>query len=176
MKKNKAIVFDRDGTINFRIVGDYVKKVEEFRFLPDFLEFFDFVKDKDYVLLVATNQQGIGKKLMTPNMLAKVHQHMQHELMRKFKRNFDDIFHCPRLASENPSCRKPNPGMLEQAVNFFSLRPAESWMIGDGPADVLSGQAAGFKTALLVPDFEKIKVNPDLRVKNFRELKEKVSF
>ncbi len=176
MKKNKAIVFDRDGTINFRIVGDYVKKVEEFRFLPDFLEFFDYVKDKDYVLLVATNQQGIGKKVMTPNMLGKVHQYMQHELTRLFKRNFDDIFHCPRLASENPRCRKPNPGMLEQAVDFFSLDPAKSWMIGDGSADVLAGQAVGFNTALLVPDFAKIKVNPKVRVKNFPELKEKVSF
>ncbi len=113
---NKAIFFDRDGIVNYRPVGDYVKSPQEFRFLPDFLEFFVFIKKNNYLAIVITNQQGIGKGLMTDEDLSIIHLKMQEDLFNITGYNFDDIYYCPDLALTPSQRRKPNPGMILEAV------------------------------------------------------------
>jgi D-glycero-D-manno-heptose 1,7-bisphosphate phosphatase len=162
----KAVFFDRDGTVNIRIAGDYIKRKEEFKFIPDFIPFFKFIKEKGFLAVLVTNQQGIGKGKMTIQELNEVHEFMQNEMIKACGFCFDDIDFCQDLASTNSFRRKPNPGMILEAEEKWNIDPKLSWMIGDKPQDVIAGKRAGTKTLLLgfynkskVPEADYIKFN-----------------
>jgi D-glycero-D-manno-heptose 1,7-bisphosphate phosphatase len=148
-EKIKAVFFDRDGVVNLRIIRDYIKTPAEFHFMPDFLKFFPKIRKKGYKTFVATNQQGVGKGVMTESQLIEVFEFMQSELRKKFHYAFDDIFFCTELAENGSFYRKPNPGMLLEAIEKWNIDPAQSWMIGDSPSDVIAGKKAGLKTILI---------------------------
>ena len=170
--KLKAIFLDRDGVVNQRIVGDYIKYVDEFIFKDDFLDIYDYISDKDLITLLATNQQGIGKGLMNEEMLSKVHDHMQTELQKRFNKNFDKIYFCPDLAKFNSYCRKPNPGMIIQGLEEFNIQPSEAIMVGDSISDVIAGKSAGL-TTYLIGDYKKEKIpEADFIFKDLYELKQ----
>ncbi len=145
----KAIFFDRDGVVNIRIVGEYITKPDEFKFWPDFVRLFKKVKEKGYLAIIITNQQGIGKGLMTSEQLAKTHDFMQQELKKVTAYKFDDIFFCSALAKENHPNRKPNPGMLLEAAEKYDIDLKNSYFIGDSPSDVIAGYRAGCKTIMI---------------------------
>lgn len=147
--KRQAVFFDRDGVINFRIYKYYISKYEEFALMQDFLALFDFLKDKGCLLIVITNQQGIGKGVMTESQLAEVHNGMQEELMSKFGRQFDDILFCPDLSHTGSRRRKPEPGMLLEAAEKWNIDLGMSWMIGDRKSDMKAGKRAGCNTILV---------------------------
>lgn len=145
----KAIFFDRDGVVNHRIVGDYVKFPEEFVFSDGFFEFFSLVKSKGFLAILVTNQQGIGKGLMTAEQLQAVHNFMINELLEKTGFAFDAIYFCPDLAGVDSNRRKPKPGMFEEAIAEFGINAEQSWTIGDSRSDVQAGKAVGTGTILL---------------------------
>jgi D-glycero-D-manno-heptose 1,7-bisphosphate phosphatase len=147
--KRKVIFFDRDGTVNYRIVGDYIKDVKEFQFIDDFLKVFIELKNSGYLVILVTNQQGIGKKLMKTENLNKVHDYMQNTLIEKYGFGFDDIFFCTDLAESGSFNRKPNPGMLLDAIKKWDVDIENSWMIGDSTKDSIAGKAAGLNTILV---------------------------
>lgn len=146
--KRKAIFFDRDGIVNERIIGDYVKKTDDFKLIDDFVEIFSCI-GSDYLKILVTNQQGIGKGLMTEDDLAVVHEYMQIMLLEKTGKRFDDIFYCPELAGNGSKCRKPAPGMLLEAIRKWNIDIAQSWMIGDSLSDYGAGNNAGVRTILI---------------------------
>lgn len=150
--KRKAFFFDRDGVVNKRIIGGYVTNPKKMIFLPHFFEIFSLVKSAGFLTILVTNQQGIGKGLMTETQLAKVHEFMQSELKRNCKAGFDDIYYCPGLKKFEPPCRKPRPGMLLKAAGKWDIELGKSWMLGDSPSDAAAGKKAGANT-ILVGDF-----------------------
>ena len=147
----KAIFFDRDGVVNFRIVKEYIKSPNDFKFLNDFIKFFKKIKEQGYLAILITNQQGIGKGLMSKNELESVHNYMQTELIKQTGYNFDDIFYSAELAETNSYRRKPNPGMIIEAKEKLKIDMGNSWMIGDRNSDVTAGKRAGLRTILLKP-------------------------
>lgn len=163
---NKAFFFDRDGIVNRRKIGDYVYSIEEFEFLPEFFPLFKTVKKAGYVAILITNQQGIGKGLMTENTLHEIHNFMQHELLKETEFQFDDIYYCGDLASANSFKRKPQPGMILEAIEKWEIDPTESWMVGDSKSDAQAGKAAGVKT-ILIGDF--LQEDADYVFKNLGE-------
>lgn len=148
-KQKQAVFFDRDGVINFRIYKYYISEYKEFVFIDDFLALFDYLKDKDCLLIIITNQQGIGKGIMTEIQLAELHGKMQDELENRFGRRFDDILFCPDLTHTGSKRRKPEPGMLLEAAEKWGISLEHSWMIGDRKSDVIAGKRAGCKTILV---------------------------
>ncbi len=151
--KRKAFFFDRDGIVNVRIMGGYVTRVEEFVFLPDFFEVFRRVKEAGYLAVLITNQQGVGKGIMSEQALHDVHEYMQSGLVRATGFSFDDIFYCPDLASVEYSCRKPSPRMLLNAAERHTIDIEQSWMLGDTLSDARAARAAGVG-AILIGDFD----------------------
>jgi len=145
----KAVFFDRDGIVNIRIVGDYVKKIEEFTFIEDFFELFSIVKKLGYLAILVTNQQGIGKGLMTSDDLEQVHNFMNERLFERTNFKFDAIYYCPDLAQSGSIRRKPNPGMFYEAIERFGIDTANSWTIGDSITDIEAGKEVGTKTILV---------------------------
>jgi len=160
-RKRRAVFFDRDGIINYRPVSDYVKHVEEFHFIPDFFDFFIKVKNLGYLAIIISNQQGIGKGLMSESDLHKIHSFMQKKVKEVTGHMFDDIYFCPELESVGSPHRKPNPGMILEAVEKWNIDIQDSWMIGDSINDIKAGINAGVKT-IFIGDYKIAdKFNPD---------------
>lgn len=100
------------------------------------------IKEKDYLVVVVTNQRGIARGLMTEEDLEEIHQKMQKEL-KKHGAQVDDIFYCPHNISGNCNCRKPEPGMLIEAQKKWDIDFAQSYIIGDSESDIEAGQQIG---------------------------------
>lgn len=146
-----GLLLDRDGIINKRIIGGYVRRPEEFLLLSDIIPVLDAAREANMIIAVITNQQGVGKGLMTERDLDIVHEEMKRQLQNE-GHTLDAIYHCTDLASAGSWRRKPNPGMIEEAIADFQLIASRSWMIGDSLTDAQAGRAAGLQTAL-VGDF-----------------------
>lgn len=144
-----ALFLDRDGVINERIVGGYVRTPAEFVLLPDVLPILRAAQTSGRVLVLITNQQGVGKGLMTNEDLTRVHEHMQHVLQDRLGFGLDAIYACTSLASANDPRRKPSPGMLLEAIRDLDLDPAASVFLGDSVSDAQAGRAAGIRTVLV---------------------------
>lgn len=144
--KTWTLFLDRDGVINERIVGSYVKHTEEFIFLPgvpDTIAGFSQIFGR---IIVVTNQQGIGKGYMTECNLSEVHDYMRNQI-ESAGGKFDAILHAPQLAVENSSFRKPEPGMGLQAKELFpEIDFAKSIMVGDSDSDIAFGKNLGMIT------------------------------
>lgn len=131
-----TLFLDRDGVINERIPGDYVKTIEEFKFLPGVLEALAQLSAIFKHIVIVTNQQGIGKGAMTEAQLQMIHAHLLNEAGLSGGR-IDAIFHCSGRAEDNPPCRKPNTGMADDAKRRFpEIDFKKSLMIGDSETDM----------------------------------------
>ena len=158
-----SLFLDRDGVINQRIPGDYVKRWEEFVFLPGVLEVWPVLAQLFPHHFIVTNQQGNAKGLMTPAHLDVVHAKLEEEVKAVGGRLARAYF-CPELAGLNPPCRKPNIGMAEWARRDFpAVQFSKSIMVGDSISDMQFGWTAGMKTVFITTkegEFEKLQVLP----------------
>lgn len=174
-KLNKAVFFDRDGIINKRIVGDYIRKPSQFIFIDGFFDLFSYIKKAGFLAFVVTNQQGIGKGLMTEDELNVLHQYLQRSLKMETGYIFDDIYYAPYLETENHPNRKPSPGMLLEAIEKYNINRAETYMLGDMSSDIKAGKSAGVKTIFVgekyVNHFDE-NCTPDFIAKNLKEVLE----
>ncbi|MCO6465946.1 MAG: HAD family hydrolase [Bradyrhizobiaceae bacterium] len=145
----KALFLDRDGIINKRLVDEYVRSPQEFEFIPDVLPIVAIAQDHGFLCILISNQQGVGKGLMTDVDLDAVTEHMQQTLESAGVRRLDAVYYCTDLASSNSPNRKPAPGMLLQAIDAYGIDAHSSWFLGDSITDAEAGKAAGVRTALV---------------------------
>lgn len=139
------LFIDRDGVINRRIMNGYVTRWEDFSFLPGVLEALSLATEIFDNIFVVTNQQGIGKGLMTIDDLTIIHSNMCQAIEAGGGR-IDEVFFCPSLASDNDPNRKPSIGMALQAKEAFPhINFQQSWMIGDTFSDLQFAHNAGMK-------------------------------
>ncbi len=152
-----TLFLDRDGVINRRLPGEYVRNWAEFEWLPGEPEAIAALNKIFTRTIVVTNQQGIGKGLMTEDNLQSVHQQMQMEL-ESVGGHFDLILHCPDLRTKPNNCRKPNPTMaLEAQRQFAEIRFEHSLMVGDSVSDLRFGKNLGMATVLITTNPEEIQ-------------------
>lgn len=156
-----TLFLDRDGVINVRIIDGYVTKIEEFEFLPGVIEAFKIFKNKFNRIIVVTNQQGVGKGLMTEDDVKEVHDFMINEV-ENHDGKIDKVYFCPQLKSVPDNYRKPSPKMAYMAKEDFpEIDFSKSIMIGDMNSDVEFGKNAGMMT-VFIGDNE-LKLIPDGR-------------
>lgn len=164
-----TLFIDRDGVINTRIVDDYVKKPSEFEFIEGTIEAISIFSKIFHPVIVVTNQQGIGKGLMTEDDLFIIHKKMKKEVINGGGK-IDAVYHCPDLANSGSKNRKPEIGMALQALaDFPEIEFSKSIMIGDSISDMQFGKNAGMKT-IFVGDSEKAALNRDIIDYNFNSL------
>lgn len=157
--KSWTLFLDRDGVINVRLIDDYVKNLGEFEFLPGVLDAFTIFAEKFGRIIIVTNQQGVGKGLMTLQDVDKVHDFMVKEI-EKQKGRVDKIYVCPQMKSDPDNFRKPSPRMAYMAQHDFpEIDFNKSVMIGDSNSDIEFGKNAGMYT-ILIGD-EPVKCKPD---------------
>ena len=116
MHKLDTLFLDRDGVINVKLDGQYVKNTDEFEFIKGAQVAISKLSNIFNRIIVVTNQQGIAKGIMSDKDLDALHEYMLLEL-EKNGGVIDKIYYCPHLSSENCNCRKPNPGMIQQAID-----------------------------------------------------------
>ena len=146
MHKLDTLFLDRDGVINVKLEGQYVRNADEFEFMIGSETAISKLSKIFNRILIVTNQQGIAKGIMSDNDLGFLHEYMLLEL-KKNGGVIDKVYYCPHLAAENCSCRKPNPGMIQQAIiDFPEIKIEDSYLIGDSDTDILAGNKMGLIT------------------------------
>lgn len=139
--ENKAVFLDRDGVIN-RDKG-FVCRTADFELLPDVVTMLRLFRERGYLLILITNQTGIGKGFYTRQDVEAVHDFMNEQLHRAGV-FFDAIYYCVHHPETGRClCRKPSSLLVEKAIARFSIDPAKSFFIGDKVQDVQAGAGAG---------------------------------
>lgn len=144
----KAIFFDRDGVINEDF--GYVYSQKEFIFTENIFDLLQYCKDKGFLLLLITNQSGIGRGYYTLKDFEELTEYMQNEIKKRLGFGFDRIYFCPHSPEEDCMCRKPKTGMIDEAKKDYNLNLKECFLIGDKPTDIQAGENAniGYKILL----------------------------
>jgi len=165
----KVVFLDRDGVIN-RDSPDYIKNWNEFEFLPGSLAALRLLSDAGFRLIIITNQSIIGRGMVPLSVLADTHRRLKEAVAASGGRILD-IFFCPHRPDEDCDCRKPKPGLIQQACRRYGIDPADSVMIGDSAKDMLCGRNAGCGTTILVrtgngiraeKELAELQIRPDL--------------
>ena len=156
IEKGWSLFLDRDGVINHRIQDDYVKQPGAFEFIPGVTEAMEIFAWYFNPIIVITNQQGIGRGLMTSSQLSLVHDKMLQKITETGGR-IDAVFYSPDLKNIGSFTRKPAVGLgLKARKQFPSINFKRSIMAGDSYSDILFGHRLGMTTVLIGADKELI--------------------
>lgn len=141
------VVLDRDGVIN-RESAEFIKTADEWLPLPGSLEAIAALTRAGFAVVVATNQSGVGRGLITPTALREINSRM-HRDIEQAGGQLAGIFMCPHRPEDNCSCRKPKPGLLHQIEARFGCRLKDRPVIGDSARDIEAAQAVGARAILV---------------------------
>lgn len=172
---NKAVFLDRDGTIN--VDKNYLYKIEDFEFLPGVIEGLKILQDAGFILIIVTNQSGIGRGYYTEEDFKRLNEWMIKEL-KKCGVHISKVYYCPHIPNSSVekyrkkcNCRKPLLGMFENAIADFGISISESWVIGDKVRDCLICEKYDCKGFLV----EQVLYDNESLYKEYPKLKDKVS-
>lgn len=159
--KQKTVFIDRDGTLIEEV--NFLSRIEDLRFFDDTDDAIRLLKENGFLVVVLTNQSGIGRGFYTEAAMHEIHAKIQTDLTAKI----DAFYFCPHLPTSGCGCRKPNVGMIEAAQRDYAIDLENSWIIGDKAIDVETGFNAGIKTALVLTGYgsreiEKLERPPDV--------------
>ncbi len=143
----RAVFLDRDGVINRPVVRDGrpypPSSPQELEFLPRVGEALQRLKRAGFLLVCVTNQPDVARGKQRKEAVEAIHETLLGSLP------LDKIMVCYHDDRDGCQCRKPLPGMLLDAADEFSIKLADSFMIGDRWRDIEAGQNAGCRTILI---------------------------
>lgn len=164
----KLIFLDRDGVINeYPGSTKYVNNPIEFNFIPGSAQGISKLNVCGFKLVVISNQAGVAKGLYTLDDLEQINKKMISGL-KENNAFVSGIYYCTHHPQDKCGCRKPNLGLLKQAVSDLGVVPEESFFIGDSFLDMEVAKAFGAKSVLVLSGREKDsnrsswKFEPDL--------------
>ena len=171
---NKAIFLDRDGTIN-RVFPDklYVDDINKVELLDGVKEGLEKLKKMWYLLIVITNQTGVGFWYYTKQQVEAINGKIQKLLWFKF----DAIYSCYHHYDDKCECRKPWTKNVEQAINDFDIDVKQSYFIWDKEKDIKTWKNAWCKWTVLISDKKEVdfETKPDFTVKDILEFAERLN-
>jgi D-glycero-D-manno-heptose 1,7-bisphosphate phosphatase len=161
-----AVYVDRDNTL----IHDpgYLRDPDQVRLLDGVADGVKRLRDAGHLVIVASNQSGVARGLLTEADVMCIHARIQ-ELLHHTGTQIDAFYFCPYLPGDeavqpeyrvDSDLRKPRPGMLFLAAREHAIDLSRSWMVGDSPRDAQAGRAAGCRTILI----SKQNVAPDAAV------------
>lgn len=173
---NKALFLDRDNTIIFD--APYMADPDQVKIMPGVVEALKKFRQAGFLLIIVTNQSGIGRGMFSEQAMLKVHERMVEMFLTEGV-DFEDILYCPHAPEDDCECRKPLPGMLIEAANRHRVEMSESVMVGDKAADVEAGIAAGCGKSVWLSHGRKhieIENTEFIIAENLKEAAEKILF
>jgi len=144
---SKAVFIDRDDTLAKDI--PYCDDPDRFCVYPDVPAAIARLNSAGFLVIVITNQSGIGRGYFTEETLGKVHAKMLSQIESGGGR-VDDIFFCPHTPEDHCSCRKPEIGMGLKAVEKYGIDVSQSYMVGDADKDIQFGERLGCRRSIKV--------------------------
>jgi D-glycero-D-manno-heptose 1,7-bisphosphate phosphatase len=145
----KHVILDRDGVLNREAQGlGYILEPAQFSWLPGALEGLAMLRRAGLYLSVATNQSGVGRGLMTLAQLNTVHARMQAEAAQ-YGAALDAVLFCPHAPDDGCRCRKPAPGLIQDALARSGIAANETLLVGDDQRDLDAAARAGIRAALV---------------------------
>ena len=149
----KAAFLDRDGVINRDL--NYIYQVSDFEFMAGAIEGMQRLQNLGYILVVVTNQSGIGRGYFSEAAYQALTEHMIAELGKNGVK-LQGIYHCPHEPTADSgkqcSCRKPAPGLILAAAKDLNVDLSASILVGDKQSDLEAGRAAGVARCYLLDD------------------------
>ncbi|PIE57573.1 MAG: D,D-heptose 1,7-bisphosphate phosphatase [Desulfobulbus propionicus] len=155
--KKAAVFLDRDGTINEQM--GYINHISRFIMLPGAAEAIARLNRQKVPVVVVTNQSGLARGYFPPELLDEVHTMLDRELERH-QGHIDGMYVCPHHPEAKVdefrkacTCRKPKPGLLEQAAEELNLDLERSFVVGDRWSDIRCGATVGATTVLVLTGY-----------------------
>ncbi len=136
----KAVFLDRDGTLNVEV--EYLHEIEKIQILPGVVEALKILKRKGFLLIVISNQSGIGRGYFSAEDVNRVNEHM-NRLLQKDGVKLDGFYYCPHIQADNCDCRKPKTKLYLQAARDFEIDLKKSYMVGDKVTDIIAADELG---------------------------------
>ena len=159
--KNKALFFDRDGVVN--IDKEYIYKIEDFSFTEGIFNLVKYAKNMGYLVIIVTNQSGIGRGFFTEEQFLFLNEWMIQEFLN-YNILIDHVYFCSTHPTEGIGKyktedyrRKPNPGMILEAAQDYNIDLKKSILIGDRDTDMLAGKSSGIEKLFFYNNSKKFK-------------------
>lgn len=147
----RCIFIDRDGVMN--VERNYVHRIEDFEYVSGTPEAIARLNRAGWIVVVITNQSGIGRGMYTEADYQRLTDHIRATLA-EVGAHVDAFHHCPHAPDWNPphgcDCRKPQPGLIHQAQRTLGLDLSQAVLVGDKRSDIEAGRAAGIPHCYLV--------------------------
>ena len=160
----KCAFLDRDCVINQD--KGYISKISDFKIYPGVGKAISLLNKKNYLVIIITNQSGIGRGLIKIKELENLHKHLKKKI-KKDGAKIDVIFYCPfhpefgkGKYKKKSNDRKPGDGMIRKAIKKWKIDTKTSFMIGDKISDKLAAKKAKIKF------FYKKEKNFNTQIKN----------
>lgn len=166
--KNKLLILDRDGTLIFD--RNYLNDPAGVEYLPELFPSLKRMQAAGFLFVVATNQSGIPRGMVSEENMHKIHQKMEKDFQQQGLK-IAKFYFSPHLPESDHPTRKPNPGMLLLALEDLNGEAKDSWMVGDKVIDVQAGHNAGMRSALLGHNSE---CDAEVVAKNWDQLVQKI--
>ncbi|CAO6130734.1 HisB Histidinol phosphatase and related phosphatases [Candidatus Pelagibacterales bacterium] len=152
MKEFKIAFLDRDGVINSsKLNNGYVGSLKHFKWVAGAIKAIKFLNEKNYKVVVVSNQSGVARGFFTIKDVKKIHSYIQKRL-REDDAKIDAFYFCPfhkdgvvKKYKKNSSLRKPNIGMFRLAKKKWNIDKKKSFMVGDQKTDVEFAKRAKIK-------------------------------
>lgn len=142
------VLLDRDGVINRRVSNGYVTCRKEFVFLPGALKALSLLEQNGYAAMVVSNQACVGKGLLTSWGLDEITRYLMAKVEERGGR-IHGVYYCPHRPEDGCDCRKPKAGLLLKAQNDHGFVFADTFLIGDGEADLRAAYSVGCPSLLV---------------------------
>lgn len=172
----KALFLDRDGVVINYI--PYLSKAEQVAIPIGAGLALKQWQNAGYLLILITNQSGVGRGRFSLEDVESVHQRVRQEY-QNFGVKFDDIFICHHHPDANCKCRKPSGQMLLMAAEKYQISLEDSFFLGDAPSDLEAAIAAGCQPLLVLTGrgqttFETIEKYP-IKISVFKQVADTVT-
>jgi histidinol-phosphate phosphatase family protein len=152
IKDRKIVLLDRDGVLIKKMPKrKYVTNFEEYQPMIDNWNGLKILGEAGVDFIIATNQPGVATGDVDDSFLLKLHQRLVSELLA-FGVNVIAVYVCKHHWNENCKCRKPEPGMLLNAISDFKINKKQTIYIGDDDRDLIAANAANLEGLLVGRD------------------------
>lgn len=148
----RGVFLDRDGVIN-EDRADYVRSLDQFRYFQWTAQAFRVLARVGLPIVVVSNQSGIGRGYTTEQEVLRMHDQLRGDIA-SWGAHLASIEYCPHTPDDGCDCRKPAPGLFRRAAEQWDLELAGSYMVGDKPTDITSGQRLAMTTVRVATGYQ----------------------